>query len=351
MNAIPGISTAPASKPLGETLLATGKPKPRLGFLGVGWIGSQRMNAIVKSGLAEVVAIADPLGEALESAVRLAPGAEQMNTIEDLLAAKLDGIVIATPSALHAEQSLKAIERGIPVFCQKPLGRTAAEVGKVVEAARAADVLLGVDLSYRFTTAMQRIRDLINQGGVGKLFAANLVFHNAYGPDKPWFYHPELSGGGCVIDLGIHLVDLALWLFNSPVTNVSSRLFRDGEPLKSRELVEDFAIARLDFASGATAQIACSWNLNAGNDAVIDLTFYGDGGGVGMRNVNGSFYNFIAEAFHGTRRRLLAVPPDDWGGRAAVDWTRKLAEGRRFDPEIGSLTDVAATLDAIYASL
>ena len=83
-----------------------------------------------------------------------------------------------------------------------------------------------MDLSYRHTTGMQRIRELIRAGELGHVYAVDLVFHNAYGPDKPWFYDVALSGGGCVIDLGIHLVDLALWTLGFPrVRGVASRLF------------------------------------------------------------------------------------------------------------------------------
>src|SRR5207244_4234818 len=99
------------------------------------------------------------------------------------------------------------------------------EITEVIEAARSADRLLGVDLSYRHTKALQEIRQLVSQNELGEIFAADLVFHNAYGPQKPWFYEREQSGGGCVIDLGIHLVDAALWILDQPIMNVSSRLF------------------------------------------------------------------------------------------------------------------------------
>jgi len=67
-----------------------------------------------------------------------------------------------------------------------------------------------------------------------------------------------------------------------------------------------------------------------------------------MRNVDGSFFDFRAERFRGTARELLSEPPDPWGGRAAVEWTRQLARGGRFDPDVVHLVEVAAALDAIY---
>src|SRR4051812_32908528 len=336
-------------------VVAEAKPKtalarPRLGFLGVGWIGRHRMKAILDTGAIEVAAIADPSPDMAAEAGRLAPGAELVATLDDLLDAGIDGIIIATPSALHAEQSIRALERGAAVFCQKPLGRTFGEVQAVIDAARAADRLLAVDLSYRFTDGMRRIREVVASGELGRIYAVDLVFHNAYGPDKPWFYDPALSGGGCVMDLGVHLVDLALWVLGFPsVASVSGKLMAGGEPLRDQpDRVEDYAVATIELDTGAAVQLACSWKLQAGCDAMISAAFYGTHGGAAFRNVNGSFYDFTAERFRGTARETLATPPDEWGGRAAADWARRLAAGARFDPASAQLADVARVLDRIY---
>jgi predicted dehydrogenase len=284
------------------------------------------------------------------AAADMAPGAEILPDLDALLAAGLDGVVIATPSALHAEQSIRALERGVAVFCQKPLGRTAAEACAVVDSARTADRLLTVDLSYRHTAGMVAIRDLIARGELGRVFAADLTFHNAFGPDKPWFYDPALSGGGCVMDLGVHLVDLALWVLDFPaVARVESHLMAGGEPLAGRaDRVEDYAVAAVELATGTVLRLACSWRLQAGQDAVIGATFHGTGGGAALTNVNGSFYDFIAERYRGTSRETLANPPDAWGGRAAANWAIRLAAGERFDPAAERLVDVSAVLDRIY---
>lgn len=324
---------------------------PRLGFLGVGWIGLHRMQAIARDGAASVAAIADPSTERAAAASTAAPRAEVVDGLGALLERDLDGVVIATPSAQHAEQAERALACGLAVFCQKPLGRDAAEVRRVVAAARRADRLLGVDLSYRFTSGMRRIRERVASGALGDVYAVEARFHNAYGPDKPWFYDRRLSGGGCLVDLGVHLVDLALWTLDFPrMRGASGRLLAGGRPLAPASgVVEDYATARIDLATGATVSLACSWRLPAGREAVIDVAFYGTRGGAAMRNVAGSFHHFRAEAFAGTQACALAEPPDDWGGRAAVDWARRLARGERFDPASERLVDVARVLDAVYA--
>lgn len=321
---------------------------PRLAFLGVGWIGRHRMEAVARSGLAHVAAVADPAPEMVAAAREAVPGAEVADGLDGLLETGVDGIVVATPSALHARQSIRALEAGCAVFCQKPLGRTAAEVRAVVDAARAADRLLAVDLSYRFTAGMRAIRDRVAEGELGRVYAADLVFHNAYGPDREWFYDPAQSGGGCVMDLGVHLVDLALWTLDFPaVASVRSRLLAGGEPAGAARC-EDYATATLELEGGVEVRLACSWRVSAGRDAVIEAAFYGTHGGAALRNVDGSFYDFTAELYRGTARERLASPPDDWGGRAAVEWARRLAEGERFDPACGRLVDVAAVLDRVY---
>jgi predicted dehydrogenase len=324
--------------------------RPRLGFVGVGWIGRHRMDAVRERGLAEIVAIADPSRERRDAAVAAAPGAVGCEHLGQLLELPLDGVVIATPSALHADQCLAALARGLAVFCQKPLARTAAETGRVVAAARAADRLLAVDLSYRHTEAMQRIRDLVRGGGIGRPFAVDLVFHNAYGPDAPWFYDRAAAGGGCVIDLGVHLVDLALWLLDFPaVTAVTSRLYAGGRPLAPGDArVEDFAAVQLELAGGVVARLACSWRASIGRDAVIEATVLGADGGASMKNTGGSFYDFVAERYADTRAERLSEPPDRWGERAVLAWTERLAGGWRFDPASEELVAVARALDLIY---
>jgi predicted dehydrogenase len=308
------------------------------------------MEAMVATGAIEAAAVADPSPDMIAEAVKLAPDAHVADGLDGLLALGLDGIVIATPSALHAEQSIRALEAGAAVFCQKPLGRTEAEVREVVEVARAADRLLAVDLSYRFTDGMSRIRKLIAGGSLGRIYAVDLVFHNAYGPDKAWFYDPALSGGGCVMDLGVHLVDLALWAMDFPaVEEVTSSLLSGGEPLAATSgRVEDYAVATLGLEGGTAVRLACSWRLQAGCEAVITASFYGTQGGAALSNVGGSFYDFEAKLFRGTSSETLTTPGDEWGGRAGADWARRLAAGDRFDPQAERLADVSKVLDRIY---
>ncbi len=328
--------------------------RPRLAFVGLGWIGRNRLESIAKSGLAEVIRLSDVQSEAVLKAKDLVPDADAISSFEELLESSCEGIVIATPNALHAEQARLALERGMAVFCQKPLARNAFEARQVVTTAREVNRLLGVDLSYRFVPAIRKVRDLISSRSLGHVFAIDLKFHNAYGPDKDWFYSHQLSGGGCVLDLGSHLIDLALWTLSFPrVVSVSSSLFAEGKPLeKPVQAVEDYAVAQIDLEGPTTVRLACSWKLNSGCEADIEVTFYGTSSGARMRNVAGSFYDFVSERFLGTHSEMLGSEPNDsgwgWGSLAALDWCRKLASGNGFDSEAEHFITTAEVIDQIY---
>lgn len=330
--------------------LVTPAVKPRLAFLGVGWIGLNRMQAILEDGCAEAALVADTNRSAARDALDAAPSADVCEGLDEVLDSDADAVVIATPSGLHAEQAICALDAGKAVFCQKPLGRTADETAAVIDAARRNDRLLGIDLSYRHTRAMQEIRRRVQAGEIGRIYAADLTFHNAYGPGKGWETDPRLSGGGCLIDLGIHLVDLLLWtLDGSEVRRADGALYRHGTRLDlPTEQIEDYAAATLELSDGATARLACSWHHGVGQDATIEAFFHGEHGTLAFLNVDGSFYDFRAELRSGADRQVFVEPPDSWGGRAAIQWAGRLAEDASYDASIASVHHVAHALDQVY---
>jgi predicted dehydrogenase len=168
-------------------------------------------------------------------------------------------------------------------------------------------------------------------------------FHNAYGPDKEWFYDPQLSGGGCVIDLGVHIVDLVRWVLDFPeAAAVHARVLHHGfRP------VEDYAVATVDLATGAVVTLACSWNLPLGKPADLRLTFYGTTGAVAVRNEGSSYTACSCELWRGTTRERLVEAHEGWEGGALCAWAARVAEGERFDDEAEQLVETARILDEI----
>lgn len=324
--------------------------KPRIAFAGVGWIGRHRMQAAATTGLATIVSVTDPSEECANEALKIASNAKAESSFEAVVNdPDVDAVVIATPSALHMEQAVYALEHGKAVFCQKPLGRTSEEVAQVIEAAEKNDKLLGADFSYRYTKAFTAVHEIIRTGELGQIFAAELKFHNAYGPGKPWFYDLKQAGGGCVLDLGVHLIDLLLYAFDFPaVLDVESKLYSKAKRLQHRTSVEDYADITLQLENNIHAHLSCSWNLHAGTEAIIEAVFYGTNGGVALKNINGSFYDFAAYRYRGTSSETISSPPDEWGGKAITDWLNKLSSSDRYQQDAASYVHSATVIDRIY---
>jgi predicted dehydrogenase len=310
-----------------------------------------RLESVAAGGRAAVAAICDPDGERRARARDVAPGAVERGSLEAVLdLPDLDGVVLATPNDLHAWQAVAALRRGLAVFCQKPLGRDAAETERVVAAAAEAGRPLGVDLCYREVAAVRAARRALRAGRAGRPFAADLVFHNAYGPQSQWFGRRSSAGGGCLLDLGTHLLDLAHHLLGGGAVDLRSAVtLRAGAPVGTGgDEVEDYATAELALA-GCEVRLAASWNLPIGRGCRFEATVYGDRGAVSIGNVGGSFYDFRSELWNGDTSELLCVPGDDWGGRALAAWAADLAGGAGYRASEGArLVQLAGTLDRIY---
>jgi predicted dehydrogenase len=340
----------PATSPSPAPRLA--HARPRIGFVGLGWIGRKRLDALTAAGGAdiEVAALIDSDTERLRAAAMLHPDASVGPTVDALLDEDLDAVVIATPNGLHAHQAIACLEHGLAVFCQKPLATTLSDVQRVLAAARAADRLLGIDFCYRHITGMHELRRRLMSGAIGDVVAVSLVFHNAYGPDKSWCRNPALAGGGCLLDLGVHLLDLALWVQGMPpMERVRSRLFAQGQPIQggAGEL-EDLAYAEFIQANGAIVRLCCSWYAHIGQPAQIQMEITGTRGGAAWCNVDGSFYDFDVHLFQGTNREQLGKSRDDWGARALDTWLRQLQASNRFDAEAENIVRSAALIEEVY---
>ncbi len=315
---------------------ANRKP-PRVGFVGTG----QLLQSLGKSGLVEiagVTGVAPPRARRRHGASRLPP----IRSLNQLLEMELDGLVIAEGGAPPLDQALAGLERGLAVFCQTPVGWTAAAARQAVGAARRQDCLLGVDFPYRRLTGAEQIRGLLREKEMGAIFAADFVFHVARRPRQSWF--GELAREGCATGLGFHLIDLALWCLDYPrVVEVSSQLLARGRPTLE---AEDFASVRLILQTGASVQISCSWKLPPGCGTIISGAFCGTKGTAQFHNIGGSLTRFGAwRSQPGMEREALPSRSRPRNAAGALEWARHLAQETGYDAAIESLVTTVATLD------
>src|SRR5579859_7257186 len=132
---------------------------------------------------------------------------------EDLLSApSVDAVVISTPNAFHVPQAQAALRADKPVLVQKPLATSAADARATVELAHTRGQVLFVDYSYRLLETAAVLRAALPE--IGSVRAVSAAFHNTHGPrpGRDWFLDPKLSGGGALIDLAVHMLDMVLWL-------------------------------------------------------------------------------------------------------------------------------------------
>ena len=330
-----------------ESITGVKTKVPRIGFLGVGKTGKQRMDAIRESKYAAVVSLCDPYeGNTVQFCKD--NNLKNVYSYEALLQEDIDGIVIATPNVLHKHHAIRALENGKSVFCQSPLACTEADAREVIEVAKQNDCLLMTDFSYRHTRSLQKIKTLIDANELGQMFAIQLSCHHAQHEQQ--VLDSEFSGGGCLTDLGVHLIDILYWLFPAmEVRIINSEKFIHGTSLENPLVqVEDYVMSQIRFSNGLVAQVCCSWNSHIGKESIIEFNFQGTKGGATFRNVNGSLYDFKGEYYKGSKRQVLSLPPDEWHGKSAVQWASRLAEKNEYHHHIEAYLKTASTLDRIY---
>jgi predicted dehydrogenase len=184
-----------------------------VGIVGAGLIGTKRAEAIVATGEGRLLAVADIDQNRAETLARKY-GVEAVANWKDLILRKeLGVIVVAVPNVFAAAIVLAALKAGKHIFCEKPLGVNAQESLKIVNGAKKAKKLVKVGFNHRFHAALLEARRIFDTGGIGAiLFIRARYGHGGRkGMEKEWRFDKKTSGGGELLDQGVHLIDLARW--------------------------------------------------------------------------------------------------------------------------------------------
>lgn len=254
------------------------------GLIGAGDIVRRRVApAMVELDNCEVVAVSRDRAELAESfAAEFGIGRWYAEWREMLADESVDAVYIATPVYLHAEQTIAAAEAGKHILCEKPMAMDVRECDAMIAAARANGVKLGVAYYRRFYPVLERVRQVIASGSIGKpVFAQMNAFEYVdLADDDPrhWFIEKAKSGGGPMMDFGCHRLEVLTELFGdvSRIESLTANVFFQHE-------VEDTAAVLLQFASGTLASVVVT---HAARESQDTLDIFGTAGSIHITTLN-----------------------------------------------------------------
>ena len=273
---------------------ARSKRKLRYGFIGAGGIAGAHLRELAKRDDVEVVAMADISEEAIaghRERFGIASGYADWN--EMLAAEELDAVSVCTPNKLHEQPTIDALKAGCHVLCEKPLADSAEAGERMVAAAREAGRKLVIGFQYRYNARTQFLRKAADGRQFGNILYASVKALRRRGiPNWGVFGRKELQGGGPLIDIGVHVLEMTHYTMGSPVpvsacadmftyigNKPSNRIESAWKGWDHRTYnVEDLAVGRIRFENGAVAHIEAAFAAHIASDE-WNFTLMGDKGG------------------------------------------------------------------------
>ncbi len=254
----------------------------RWGVLGAGSVAQRRaMPAINRAKDAELHALLSRDARRAQQLAREHGAQESYTTVDELLSDEaLDAIYISTPVYLHCEQVIAAAERGFHVLCDKPMAMNPEECQRMIDACEANGVHLQICFLFRFHSCFQQIRDWVTDGRFGQIVQGRVPFLKPFPiPPGAWRGNPDQGGGGSLMDLGSHGVDLLRYIVGeiSEVSAFCNSVVHGYD-------VEETGMIMMRFENGAQGFVDTSFAA-AGCDFVIEI--YGTDGWVWVYNDDG----------------------------------------------------------------
>jgi predicted dehydrogenase len=272
-----------------------------VGIVGLGWPGERHAEAINGSSLGTVYSVCDLNAERLKAfAARFEPMHTFTSFDEMLMDRDVDAIVISLPNSLHYPCSLKALQAGKHVLCEKPPTMNAAQMRTLHEEAQKRGLLYYFGRQMRFSPAMQTAKRIVAERRLGEIYFAETMWVRSRGTPTGldgWFTERSKAGGGVVIDLGVHAIDAAWYLMGTPQPRaISAQTYQKFPQLVKNKTfdVEDNAYGMIRFENGATLLFKTSWAANLTNDipfspqrgrSLFTTTTYGPKGSLKVTDV------------------------------------------------------------------
>jgi predicted dehydrogenase len=238
--------------------------KIRVGLIGLGYIGQVHLQHCLRNPNVEVSAVADLSKRAIRKAKETGVKKAFTNYADLLKEPEIDAVLIGLPTHLHKESAIRAAEAGKNIFLEKPMARNAEEANDIISAARKNSVKLMMGYPHRFNKGLCSVKEKMEKGLIGDVENAHAIFvasgpfmHRAEGhspiPVPEWWLNKDLTGGGVLIDLGSHIINLLRWYFGE-ITDIRSHL-----GYRFNLDIEDSAICLAKFDSGTVAVIDVGW--------------------------------------------------------------------------------------------
>ncbi|WP_304222478.1 Gfo/Idh/MocA family protein [Gracilinema caldarium] len=278
--------------------------KLTVGVIGLG-IGKHHIEGYRSNPNCTVIAIADTDKAKLDAVGDQYGIPNRFTSAEALIDSGLCQVIsVATPNKFHKDLTNRALEKGAHVLCEKPMAMNAAEGQTMLETALKTERRLMINFSYRFTMPARALKARIDQGDLGQAYYGRSIWLRRRGMPGfgGWFGNKELAGGGPLIDLGVHRLDLALWFMGYPeVDYVTGTTYAPiATEIAQREhktySVEDLAAGFIRFKNGASLSMEASWAGNIKENELMETRILGSRGGLIHRNI-GEGYEFEAEFF------------------------------------------------------
>lgn len=287
----------------------------KIGIIGCGGIANgKHLPALKNVEEVEIVAFCDIIPERAEKAKKEygTADAKVYTDYQELLAEnKLDIVHVLTPNSSHAELSIAALEAGSHVMCEKPMAKTSEEARAMIAASKATGKKLTIGYQNRFRTDSRHLHTVCQEGELGNIYSAkaHAVRRRAV-PTWGVFLDEEAQGGGPLIDIGTHALDLTLWMMDNykpkyvvgntyhelAQTKNAANAWGSWDPEKFT--VEDSAFGFVVMENGATIYLEASWALNSLDVKEAKTTLFGTKGGADMNDglsINGEAHGLLFE--------------------------------------------------------
>nr|WP_294695009.1 Gfo/Idh/MocA family oxidoreductase [uncultured Friedmanniella sp.] len=337
----------------------------RVAVVGAGAIASAHLDAYRREPLAQVVAVCDRHPERAAGLAERYGVPEVHATVADLLADdRVEAVSLCTANASHAELAVAVLEAGRHVLVEKPLATSLADAVAVERAATATGRVAQVGFVRRFSGNVVALKRFVDAGDLGEVYYARATNLRRAGHPGGWYGDRERSGGGPLIDIGSHVLDLCWYLMGrpEPTTVTGNTYARLGErpgvgPRRYRATeagrassVEDLANAAIRFANGASLLLEASYSLHAPEDR-LSVAVYGDRGGAEVEpelriatEAHGTMLNLVPQLDH------LSFDLDEGFGGEISNFVRSCLGLEPALAPVGDGVQVTRMVEAVYAS-